>query len=394
MEIGDIELIPLSGNKAVTPEQAGGYTDPKLENGEEIITRKNPFEDSDDDSGEDNFLIPITEEIQKDFSNTNSQSTQTSGTETGGGDNSLKEVLSTLKKVLDEEAGLMNDIPEEEIGDPKTFITKLLEKVEDRAENMVNNYIEQNLNPTQKLFNELVEGGVTVESAASISKLHKEINGLDSDAILTAEDDSVAERVAKTYYKLKTDMSDEEIDSEIKLKVQAGNIRDFASKNLSKVSSQLNDIIEQETNKANSIETSRQQNIQKANQALQDFMSTKAIGEIKVTKEVKDKWLKEFQKNNEGVTPLDRTVKNDPVKFNALLRLYHSMGLFNYDTKSNEFTPDFALIKSLAGKDANKLFESAVEKANLKDASRSTNNTDTNIDKSHFDKLAALSEFL
>jgi hypothetical protein len=391
MEIGDIELLPLSPGNTFTPEQAGGTTDPKFEDGEVVSGNRN----IDFETEEDDFLIPIKDNV--DYSNTDfNQNTNTpAAVNPKEGDKpELSEVIKVLKSVLDEETGLMADVGEDEITDPKAFTQKLIEKLETKAENMVDDYIKNNLSQTQQLFNELVEGGVSVENAASISKLHKEINGLNSDAILTAEDDSVAERVAKTYYRLKTNMSDEEIDSEIKLKVQSGTIRDFASKNLSKVSQDLNTIIDNEKTKADKAILDNQTKMRQANESLQNFMKAKEIGEVKITKEVRDRWTKEFQKDNEGVTPLDRTVKTNPVKFNALLRLYHSMGLFNIDNTTGEFTPDFALIKSLAGKDTNKQFEAAVNKANMREASRTTSNTDTSIDTDHFNKLKSLGDLL
>lgn len=385
MEIGNIELLPLSPNNTFTPEQTGGYADPKMEDGDELHNSK-----TNQNSDEDDFLIPIKENV--DYSNTDL--TNINAVAKQNNDNSnLSDVIKVLKSVLDEETGLMADVEEDEITDPKVFTQKLIQKLEDKAENMVDDYIKNNLSPTQQLFNELVEGGVSVENAATISKLHKEINGLDSDSILTAEDNSIAEKVAKTYYRLKTQMSDEEIDAEIKLKVQSGTIRDFASKNLSKVSQDLNNIIENEQDKANKANLANEYKIKEANESLQNFIKSKEIGEVKITKEIRDRWTKEFQKNNEGLTPLDKTVKNNPVKFNALLRFYHSMGLFNVDSTTGEFNPDFGLIKSLAGKDTNKLFENAVKKANLKEISKSSA-TDTNIDLDHFNKLKSLGDLL
>lgn len=384
MEIGDIELLPLSPANTYTPEQAGGTTDPKLEDGEVVPGIKNiDFEPEEDD-----FLIPV-KDIDSNNNLDNPQPSATNAENSNGSE--LLEVIRVLKSVLNEETGLMADVQDDEITDPKAFTQKLIEKLESKAENMVDDYIKNNLTQTQQLFNELVEGGVSVENAANISKLHKEINGLDADTILTAEDDSTAERVAKTYYRLKTNMTDEEINSEIKLKVQSGTIRDFAAKNLSKVSSELNTIINEEKNKAEKITLANQTKMKQAQESLQNFMKAKEIGEVKITKELRDRWSKEFQKDNEGFTPLDRTVKTNPVKFNALLRLYHSMGLFNVDNTTGEFIPDFALIKSLAGKDTNKQFEAVVQNAKRKETSR-TSHSEVNIDTDHFNKLKSLED--
>lgn len=116
-------------------------------------------------------------------------------------------------------------------------------------------------------------------------------------------------------------------------------------------------------------------------------MSTEEIGGIKLTPKMKERWMKEYGvvKTEEGKTlnPILATREMDPNKFDALLRLYHTMGLFKYDRRKNDFVPDFSAIKSLGKNEAISELHRAVESDNLsrRTGSIAESNVDFDVEK-------------
>ena len=80
------------------------------------------------------------------------------------------------------------------------------------------------------------------------------------------------------------------------------------------------------------------------------------------------------------LNPILATRELDPNKFDALLRLYHTMGLFKFDRRKNDFVPDFSAIKSLGKNEAISELHKAVETDNLVRRTGSFNNSDIDFD--------------
>jgi hypothetical protein len=74
--------------------------------------------------------------------------------------------------------------------------------------------------------------------------------------------------------------------------------------------------------------------------ALQDYInSTEEVGGIKLSK-LKDNWMKEYQlvdtEDGSKVNPVFQNRANNPQEFDALFRLYNSLGLFKMGWKQQE----------------------------------------------------------
>jgi hypothetical protein len=60
------------------------------------------------------------------------------------------------------------------------------------------------------------------------------------------------------------------------------------------------------------------------------------------------------------VQPVQAARLNNPSEFDALMRLYNTLGLFKYDARKKSFSPDFSALKALGAKETISEFEKAV----------------------------------
>ena len=357
MEIETLEVIPF--------DQIGKEPEPKKE---EKTEEKEPKTEVTSDEGLisfDDLMQPNTEE---------QPSTEKKEAKAPVENN----VLATTLKALYEKEGL--EFNEEEFdGTIESYLT-LQEDLSDRkAQVKLDSHIQNNLNPLNKKFIELVDNGVSVEDAADLMKSLKTISQINKDDI--SSDLELAEKIQKEYLRNTTNFSPEKI--EIKKSKEAGVLMEEAESNydeLVEVVSNYEAQLKQEVVKNTQ---AQQAKAQKQLQDLQDFIdSTEEIGGIKLSKKLKESWTKEYQTveaNGQKVNPIFATRQKDEAKFDALLRFYHTIGLFKYDTRKKDFIPDLSVLKNVGKADVIKELEAAISNNNQKGINRSlaTSSTDT-----------------
>jgi hypothetical protein len=359
MEIETLEVIPF--------DQIGKEPEPKKE---EKTEEKEPKTEVTSDEGLisfDDLMQPNTEE---------QPSTEKKEAKAPVENN----VLATTLKALYEKEGL--EFNEEEFdGTIESYLT-LQEDLSDRkAQVKLDSHIQNNLNPLNKKFIELVDNGVSVEDAADLMKSLKTISQINKDDI--SSDLELAEKIQKEYLRNTTNFSPEKIEKEIKKSKEAGVLMAEAESNydeLVEVVSNYEAQLKQEVVKNTQ---AQQAKAQKQLQDLQDFIdSTEEIGGIKLSKKLKESWTKEYQTveaNGQKVNPIFATRQKDEAKFDALLRFYHTIGLFKYDTRKKDFIPDLSVLKNVGKADVIKELEAAISNNNQKGINRSlaTSSTDT-----------------
>ena len=272
------------------------------------------------------------------------------------------EVLTlTLQALYDKEG--IEFKPEEFDGTIESFL-ELQEKLSDeKAQAKLTSHIETNLNPLNKKFVELVDEGVSEEDAGSLIKMLKQVQSIDKGTI--SEDLSAAEKVYRSYLKATTNFSDTKIEREIKGKKEAGTLLDEAEETYDElvrvIENYEEDLKREAEANAKAVQYRQRENAKR----LQDFLeSTEEIAGITLTKPLKEKWLKEYQTveaNGQRVNPIFATRAEDPDKFDALMRFYHSIGLFKYDKKKKDFMPDLSVLKAVNKKDVVKDLEKAIK---------------------------------
>ena len=359
MEIETLEVIPF--------DQIGKEPEPKKE---EKTEEKEPKTEVTSDEGLisfDDLMQPNTEE---------QPSTEKKEAKAPVENN----VLATTLKALYEKEGL--EFNEEEFdGTIESYLT-LQEDLSDRkAQVKLDSHIQNNLNPLNKKFIELVDNGVSVEDAADLMKSLKTISQINKDDI--SSDLELAEKIQKEYLRNTTNFSPEKIEKEIKKSKEAGVLMEEAESNydeLVEVVSNYEAQLKQEVVKNTQ---AQQAKAQKQLQDLQDFIdSTEEIGGIKLSKKLKESWTKEYQTVEAGgqkVNPIFATRQKDEAKFDALLRFYHTIGLFKYDTRKKDFIPDLSVLKNVGKADVIKELEAAISNNNQKSINKSlaTSSTDT-----------------
>jgi hypothetical protein len=337
------------------------------------IESNNNIKDSDDDNSNDTSTItnednsgltPITDLNNDSDNSSNSNSSST---------NSLSKTdkkYAAIIKALHEKTGAFENFNEEEFEDtPESFLEIIDQYTYKNAEAIANNYITSNLTPLQQKFVDLVENGLSQESATEIVQGYKLSENITEDALI--EDSSKAKKLYAEYLKYTTAFSEERINKEISKKEDAGTLIDDSLEILE----EFKDILfEQE--KAAKAEVAKQeyQNrefTKRQTEELQNYLtSTEEIGGIKLSKKLKDNWIKEYSivETSKGskVNPILATREVDPNKFDALLRLYHTMGLFKYDSKKKDFSPDFSFIKNIGQNEALNKLQKAVESDTIK----------------------------
>jgi len=280
MEIENLEVIPF--------DQIGKEPEPKKETTEE----KEPKAEVTSDDGLIAFddIVKVSEEEPK--------TKPTKATESN-------DVLSTTLKALYEKEGLEFN-PEDFDGTIESYLS-LQEDLSDRkAQVKLDSHIQNNLNPLNKKFIELVDNGVSVEDAADLMKSLKTISQINKDDI--SSDLELAEKIQKEYLRNTTNFSPEKIEKEIKKSKEAGVLMEEAESNydeLVEVVYNYEAQLKQEVAKQGQYQ---QAQAQKQLQDLQDFIeSTEEIGGIKLSKKLKESWTKEYQTveaNGQKVNPL------------------------------------------------------------------------------------------
>lgn len=356
MEIENLEVIPF--------DQIGKEPEPKKE---KTTEEKEPKTEVTSDDGLISFddIVKVSEEGPK------TEPTKTAES---------NDVLSTTLKALYEKEGLEFN-PEDFDGTIESYLT-LQEDLSDRkAQVKLDSHIQNNLNPLNKKFIELVDNGVSVEDAADLMKSLKTISQINKDDI--SSDLELAEKIQKEYLRNTTNFSPEKIEKEIRKSKEAGVLMEEAEANYDEL---VEVVINYEAElKQNVVRQGQYQQAQaqKQLQDLQDFIeSTEEIGGIKLSKKLKESWTKEYQTveaNGQKVNPIFATRQKDEAKFDALLRFYHTIGLFKYDARKKDFIPDLSVLKNVGKADVIKELEAAISSSNQKGINKSfaTTSTDT-----------------
>ena len=359
MEIENLEVIPF--------DQIGKEPEPKKEETTAEKEPKKPEVTSDEGLIAFDDIVKVQEENKTET--TEPKKVETENTN----------VLSKTLKALYEKEGL--EFNEEEFdGTIESYLSLQEELSDKKAQVKLDSHIQNNLNPLNKKFIELVDSGVPVEDAADLMKSLKTITEIKKSDI--ASDLELAEKIQKEYLRTKN-FSPEKIAKEIKKSKEAGVLMEEAEENYDELVASVTEY-ETELKQEVARQTQAQQaQAQKQLQDLQDFIeSTEEIGGIKLSKKLKESWVKEYQTveaNGQKVNPIFATRQKDEAKFDALLRFYHTIGLFKYDARKKDFIPDLSVLKNVGKADVIKELEQAITNNNQKSINKSfaTTSTDT-----------------
>lgn len=340
------------------------------------------------DAKSSNDLLPISEiTTDDDLESKPSASEDTKSSSQKSSAKSSSKKYAAIIKALNEKTGAFDDFNEEEFEDsPEAFLDYIDSYAYKNAEALATDYIHRNLSPLQQKFVDLVENGMSEDQAADIVKGYKLADNVTESTL--SEDPEKAKKLYAEYLRYTTAFSEEKIQKEVNKREDLGTLVDDALEVLPEFQQVLSEA-EQEY-----IQEQRQREMQnkqfQARQAkeLENYLlSTEEIGGIKLTPKMKERWMKEYGvvKTEEGKTlnPILATRDMDPNKFDALLRLYHTMGLFKYDRRKNDFVPDFSAIKSLGKNEAISELHRAVESDNLsrRTGSIAESNVDFDVEK-------------
>jgi hypothetical protein len=278
-----------------------------------------------------------------------------------------KSVFQTfVEEFLTEEGLDISELDLPEIKSAKEAKEIIAQLYSSERDEQIETYKNQFLTPLQKKFADLVEKGVTPEDAGTLMISHKNIEGITEDSIY--EDKTKAKALYQEYLKKTTKFSEAKIQKEIEMKDELGTLEDDAKE----VLSELKSILKSEEDAL--VQTQKEKEIyeiqsQKAKiQQLQEYLdTTENIGGFSLTKPLKEKWKKEYSlievETPEGkmkVQPVQAARLNNPSEFDALMRLYNTLGLFKYDARKKSFSPDFSALKALGAKETISEFEKAV----------------------------------
>src|SRR5687768_13746893 len=275
-----------------------------------------------------------------------------------------KKYISFLKE-LNEKLGITEDFKEEDYEDSIDTIIDYLEEWSDTtAESKLDTHIKTNLNPELQKYLDLIDSGVDAETSVSIISDIKALAKVTPEKI--EEDIEVAKSVYTQYLKNTTTFSAEKIRKEVDRIEKLGTIEEEAKEVLPDLVKLVQTKEQQALLNAQQIEKQKELKRQKDAQAIQEYLtSTEEIGGIKLNKKLKDNWMKEYNNirtsNGDTAQPIAVTREQDPNQFDALLRFYHSIGLFKFDGRSKQFKPDFSALESLGVKKAVNKFQESVE---------------------------------
>jgi len=256
------------------------------------------------------------------------------------------------------------DLPEiKSAKEAKEIIAQLYSSERDEQ---IETYKNQFLTPLQKKFADLVEQGVTPEEAGTLMISHKNIEGITEDSIY--EDKTKAKALYQEYLKKTTKFSEAKIQKEIEMRDELGTLEDDAKEVLPELKSILKSEEEALVQAQKEKEIDEIQSQKAKVKELQDYLdTTENIGGFQLTKPLKEKWKKEYSlievdtpQGKVKVQPVQAARLNNPSEFDALMRLYNTLGLFKYDARKKSFSPDFSALKALGAKETISEFEKAV----------------------------------
>lgn len=283
---------------------------------------------------------------------------------------------AAIIKALEEKSGQkFEDFNEEEFDDtPEAFLDLLDNWTLKKASGMLDDHIKENLTPLQQKYVELVDQGVHESTAADIVKNIKAISEVTPDRLDESED--LSKQVYAQFLRLTTAFSDSKIKKEVDRLDELGTIQEEAKDVLPDVVNMIKAREKQELDSVKQREEFQRIQTQKQMAALQDYInSTEEVGGIKLSKKLKDNWMKEYQlvdtEDGSKVNPVFQNRANNPQEFDALFRLYNALGLFKWDGRSKRYAPDFSAIKSLGKRDA----LSDLDKAISAERTKSLNNS-------------------
>jgi hypothetical protein len=266
---------------------------------------------------------------------------------------------------------LENGIDPEEVELPEITSAKeakevIAELYTSERDNQIEEYKNNFLTPLQKRFADLVEKGVSPEEAGALMISYKSIEGITEESIY--EDKAQATALLKEYLKKTTKFSDAKIEKEISLKDELGTLEDDAKEALPELKTLLKQEEAALLEEKKYQETERIRQAQAQAEALKEYLeNTENIGGFQLNKSLKDKWKKEYSllevDTPEGKTrlqPIQATRLQNPQEFDALMRLYHTLGLFKFDARKKTFSPDFSALKSLGAKETISEFENII----------------------------------
>jgi hypothetical protein len=333
------------------------------------------------DTADSSGLLPISNMVnQDDEPEPNNKAQRADKPEPNSAASSSSKKYAAIIKALHEKTGAFEGFNEEEFEDtPESFLEYLDGYATKNAENLANSYINHNLTPLQQKFVSLVEDGLSEENAAEIVKGYKLSDNITEDILI--EDPDKAKKLYAEYLRFTTAFSEDRIKKEIQEKEDAGTLIDKALDIIPEFKGLLAEQEEEYKKEVKQTIQQQQQFQQRLAEDLNNYLqATEEIGGIKLNKTLKNKWINEYglvEVNGKKVNPVLATREADPNKFDALLRLYHAMGLFKYDAKKQDFVPDFSVIKTTSKNETITNLQKAVEFENEKRRTSSYGSNDT-----------------
>lgn len=295
----------------------------------------------------------------------------TETTETSSENSTSTSASGNIYEAFVKEFLLENGIDPEEVDLPEIKSAKeakevIAELYTSERDSQIEEYKNNFLTPLQKRFADLVENGVSPEDAGNLMISLKSIEGVTEETIY--EDKNQAKALLKEYLKKTTKFSEAKIEKELSLKDELGTLEDDAKEALPELKTLLKEEEQAllEARKSQEIENIRRAQAQ--SEALKEYLeNTENIGGFQLNKTLKEKWKKEYGMvevdTAEGKTrlqPIQATRLQNPQEFDALMRLYHTLGLFKYDARKKSFSPDFSALKSLGAKETISEFEKII----------------------------------
>lgn len=258
------------------------------------------------------------------------------------------------------------DLELPEIKDSQTARAVIADLYSSERDTQIEDYKNNFLTPLQKRFADLVEQGVSPEDAGNLMVSLKTIEGITEETLF--EDKTKAKAVFKEYLKKTTKFSDAKINKEIELKDELGTLEEDAKEVLGELASILKSEEENLVKAKQEEENKKILESQIKAKELQDYLeSVENIGGFQLNKTLKEKWKKEYglveidtPQGKMKVQPVQAARLHNPTEFDALMRLYNTMGLFKFDARKKTYTPDFSALKALGAKETISEFEKAV----------------------------------
>lgn len=371
LQIEEQPLMSLSEMNN-SDESTNGSNSIENENGEETSTIP--------PKGNEDSLLPITSLVDTDGDKGPDNKAENVETNKQTAPATSSKKYAAIIKALHEKTGAFEEFNEEEFEDtPEAFLEYLDMYATKNAENLANSYINSNLSPLQQKFVALVEDGLSEDNAAEIVKGYKLTENITEDVLI--ENPDKAKKLYAEYLRFTTSFSEDRIRKEINQKEEAGSLITDALDIVPEFNDLLKEQEEEYKQELNNKVQQYQEFQQKQAQELKDYLdSTEEIGGIKLNKTLKDKWMKEYSLvdvKGKKVNPVLATREADPNKFDALLRLYHALGLFKYDAKKGQFNPDFSALKPNFKNETLTQLQKAVEFDNEKRRLSSFNSSDS-----------------